>query len=80
MTVDPFYDLRKFVEAHNADDRKDMALFMERYERAGGYTPTTEEKLLVILGAKEEEERRTRHEGHEQRSQECGQRLAGRVQ
>ena len=68
MTVDPFYDLRKFVEAHNADDRKDMALFMERYERAGGYTPTTEEKLLAILGAEEEEERRTRNEGREQRS------------
>ena len=67
MTVDQFYDLRKFVEAHYADVRKNMALFMERYERVGGYTPTTEKKLLAMLGA-EEEERRTRNEGRGQRS------------
>ncbi|KAH6637626.1 hypothetical protein C7974DRAFT_374297 [Boeremia exigua] len=60
--VDPFYNLRTYLEANHARSRKDMVQFMERYESAGGYMPTTEERLSAILDAEEE---RLRREGKE---------------
>lgn len=58
--VDPFHRLRTHLEASCERSRKDMKLFMERYERAGGYMPTREEKLCAILEAEEERMRSAR--------------------
>ena len=61
-TINPFYDVQAYIRKSHIGERKNMACFVERYDRAGGYKPTTGEKLLALLDAeriqvKEKEER-----------------------
>lgn len=50
--LDPFMRLRTHIEARHAEEKADMARFVERYDAAGGYAPTTEKKLRAILRAR----------------------------
>ncbi|KAF9701341.1 hypothetical protein EKO04_000619 [Ascochyta lentis] len=50
-SVDPFYDVRTYLEKKHEAGRVGMAGFIERYSRAVGYRPTKDEKLLAMLSA-----------------------------
>jgi hypothetical protein len=52
-TINPFHDVQTYIRNSYIEERKNMACFVERYDRAGGYKPTTGEKLLALLNTEE---------------------------
>lgn len=52
--ADPFHGLRMYLQARHEEERKDMRVFMERYESAGGYRATGYERLSGMLRVEEE--------------------------
>jgi TorA maturation chaperone TorD len=60
-SVDPFFELRRYVDEQFVREMEDMVRFVERFEGVGGYLPTTGERLLGLLRG-EEERRRGRGE------------------
>ena len=54
MTVDAFHSIRSSLKADYSHSKAAMMGFMERYEEAGGYRPTTNGKLRAMLAAHEE--------------------------
>jgi hypothetical protein len=55
MTVDAFHSIRSNLQADSLHSKAAMAKFMKRYEEAGGYKPTTNEKLCAMLDAQRKE-------------------------
>jgi hypothetical protein len=55
ITVDAFHPIRSSLEADYLHSKATMADFMKRYEEAGGYRPTTNEKLCAMLDAQRKE-------------------------
>lgn len=55
ITVNAFHSIRSSLEADYLHSKAAIADFMKRYEEAGGYRPTTNEKLCAMLDAQRKE-------------------------